>query len=84
MFLYLQNNQITDISSLVGLTKLKWMKLNSNQISDISTLARLTNFELLDLRDNPLNPETYSKDLQLIEANNPDIQIIDFSISWAL
>jgi|GEM_PF-3508586 len=52
--LRLVKNQISDISSLANLTKLKWIALNSNQIIDISPLANLINLHSLDLSDNKI------------------------------
>ena len=47
--LWLQGNQITDVSPLKGLTNLTQLKLRENQINDISPLAGLTNLKELGL-----------------------------------
>ncbi|MEG3916061.1 leucine-rich repeat domain-containing protein [Microcoleus sp. w2-18bC1] len=52
--LYLDNNQITDISVLGSLTNLTTLFLNDNQITDISVLGSLTNLTTLFLNDNQI------------------------------
>ncbi|MEG4145013.1 leucine-rich repeat domain-containing protein [Microcoleus sp. Pol12B5] len=52
--LYLDNNQITDISVLGSLTNLTTLFLNDNQITDISSLGSLTNLTTLFLNDNQI------------------------------
>ncbi|MCP4676322.1 MAG: hypothetical protein GY854_12580, partial [Deltaproteobacteria bacterium] len=44
-YLYLDSNQIADVSPLKNLTKLNWLYLNSNQIADVSPLKNLTKLE---------------------------------------
>ena len=51
----LDSNDISDISSLVGLTNLKWLRLDSNDISDILPLAGLTGLIHLDLQLNDIS-----------------------------
>jgi len=51
----IDNNQISDISPLAGLTNLTFLYLNDNQISDISPLAGLTNLDHLYLWDNQIS-----------------------------
>ena len=56
--LYLEGNQISDISPLVGLTDLRWLKLNDNQISDIYPLVQNPGIDAGDfvhLYPNPLS-----------------------------
>ena len=53
--LWLYNNNITDISSLAGLTNLTRLALGGNNITDISALAGLTNLDLLDLGYNSIS-----------------------------
>jgi tetratricopeptide (TPR) repeat protein len=50
-----RENQITDISSLAGLTNLTSLELGFNQISDITPLEGLTNLTELFLRDNQIS-----------------------------
>ena len=52
--MYLYQNQITDISSFSGLTKLSILYLSYNQITDISSLAGLTNLYSLSLDNNQI------------------------------
>ncbi|MEG4252316.1 DUF6745 domain-containing protein, partial [Microcoleus sp. Pol10D4] len=54
--LYLNNNQITDISALRELTNLSSLYLNNNQITDISALRELTNLTTLYLNNNQFAP----------------------------
>ncbi len=56
-------NEITDISFLKGLDKLKKLSLNSNKIKDISPLENLTNLEELYLAGNELNDISALKNL---------------------
>ncbi|EAF9641306.1 hypothetical protein A6I69_13080 [Listeria monocytogenes] len=51
-YLYLENNQISDISPLSNLTNLTELNLDDNQISDISPLSNLTNLPYLNLASN--------------------------------
>jgi hypothetical protein len=71
----LDGNQISDISALSGLTNLESLRLVFNQISDISDLSGLTRLSRLILFSNPLNVEAYCTYLQLIEVNNPGINL---------
>ncbi len=50
--LNLGKNQVTDISSLSGLTNLRYLSLYVNDISDVSPLSGLTNLTTLDLESN--------------------------------
>jgi internalin A len=52
--LYLNYNQITDISSLGSLTNLTELYLSGNQITDISSLGSLTNLITLYLSGNQI------------------------------
>jgi hypothetical protein len=70
------NNQLCDISALGGLTNLNYLRLYNNEICDISPISGLTNLAYLRLDSNPLNADAYCNYLPLIEANNPDIELI--------
>ena len=48
----INNNSISDLSSLSGLTDLTLLDLEGNNITDISALSGLTNLLVLDLGDN--------------------------------
>lgn len=52
--LNLANNQLTDVSSLAGLTNLVQLNLANNQLANISSLVRLTNLVQLHLEKNEL------------------------------
>jgi internalin A len=54
-WLYLDNNQLSDISLLSSLTSLQELVLDNNQISDISPLADLTSLEFLHLEENQIS-----------------------------
>ena len=51
--LYLQWNQITDITPLSALTSLNNLALQNNQITDLTPLSALTSLTELGLRNNP-------------------------------
>ena len=46
------SNSVSDLSPLVGLINLTWLRLRNNSISDLSPLARLTNLTELNLGSN--------------------------------
>ncbi len=54
IFLSLDNLEISDISSLKNLSKIRELYLSSNEISDISVLKELTNLTKLDLSCNKI------------------------------
>jgi len=66
--LYLSENQISDISSLDGLTKLSELYISMNQISDISAVAGMTMLTQLDLGWNKLDVSAGSAALGIIEG----------------
>ena len=51
----LEDNNISDISPLTGLTNLEELGLDGNEISDISPLSGLTNLEMLGLDGNEIS-----------------------------
>ena len=53
--LHLNDNNITDITPLAGLTNLAWLYLNENNISDLTPLAGLTNLTDLYLNENNIS-----------------------------
>ena len=53
-----QNNEISDLAPLSGLTKLKVLDLADNKITAISALTGLTNLQTLDLRNNDVTDTT--------------------------
>jgi hypothetical protein len=52
--LILYENQITDLTPLMGLTNLRELYLASNQITDVSPLRNLTDLEILRLSHNQI------------------------------
>ena len=56
--LHLGNNHISDVTPLVGLTKLISLHLGGNQITTVTTLTELTNLKLLDLGLNHITDVT--------------------------
>ena len=58
VYLYLRFNQISDLTPLSSLTRLRWLYLNGNQITDLSPLKGLTSLEFLDLRENQITDIT--------------------------
>jgi internalin A len=56
--LWLQGNQITDLTPLSELTNLQHLDLGNNQITDLMPLSGLTNLQILNLRDNQITDLT--------------------------
>jgi Ca2+-binding EF-hand superfamily protein len=52
---WVNSNEISDLSSLSGLTSLKSLYLTSNSISDVSALSGLIELEWLSLSDNSIS-----------------------------
>ncbi len=77
--LILDDNQIADVTALVGLTALVELNLNDNQIADVSALAGLTALEELNLSGNQITDVsalaglTALKDLDLEENQITDV-----------
>ena len=68
----MRGNQISDITSLAGLTNLNRLTLSNNQISDVSPLAELVNLRELYLEENPIKDR---KPLLDLLEKNPDVKI---------
>ena len=74
------NSQITDISSLQGLTSLTDLDLSINQITDISFLQGLTALTNLDLSENQITDISFLQGLTaLTNLELGDNQITDIS-----
>ena len=77
--LILDDNQIADVTALVGLTALVELNLNDNQIADVSALAGLTALVELNLSGNQITDVsalaglTALKDLDLEENQITDV-----------
>jgi sulfatase modifying factor 1 len=54
----LDQNNISDLTPLAGLTNLKVLDLNQNNISDLTPLSGLTNLKMLTLRGNNISDLT--------------------------
>ncbi|MEJ6951858.1 leucine-rich repeat domain-containing protein [Natronospora cellulosivora (SeqCode)] len=77
---YLEENQISDLSSLANLSKLEELVIPSNIIEDISPLAELRNLRILDITNNQV--EDISSLSELANLNYLFIshnQILDIS-----
>ena len=76
----LDNNQISDISAISGLTNLKRLGLYNNQISDISAISGLTNLNYLHLSNNQItNINVISGLTKLIRLDLDNNQISNIS-----
>jgi len=73
--LVLQNNQLTDVTALKGLTQLTRLYLENNQLTDITALKELTQLTTLYLGGNQITNVTALKELtklsKLYLYNNP-------------
>lgn len=79
-YLYMDNNQVSDLTPLSGLTKLETLQLNNNQISNLGSLSGLTNLKYLVMDNNQVSDLTPLSDLtnlEMLQLNNN--QISDFS-----
>lgn len=78
--LEIYGNEVSDISYIANLTKLKELYLDGNNISDISAVAKLTNLVEIDLYENPLSdisPLENLINLKSLELQN--LNLIDIS-----
>jgi internalin A len=82
-FLDLANNDVEDVAVLSGLTSIRSLSLSNNFIEDISALTSLQRLDLLDLLYNLLDEDAYVYNLQIIEANNPGMEIYYDPCPWA-
>ena len=75
--LFLNDNQLTDVTGLQKLTQLIWLELNNNQLTSVKGLGKLTQLTYLHLTGNQLTDVkgleklTKLKDLRL--GFNPDL-----------
>ena len=78
IWLYLDNNYITDITPLKSLKSLKTLYLNNNRIESIDALSELNNIHLLDLSNNKINSITslikMKQTLQWLNLSNNQIE----------
>ena len=66
--LNLYDNKISDLASLAELTNLEGLGLDINRVLDLSPLVGLTNLKELDVRSNPLNLQTITTDVPILET----------------
>ena len=67
-YLFLENNEIEDISPISNLTKLKTLNLNNNNIKDISFIKNLTNLTKLYLKENQITSVSSLKNLSKLNT----------------
>jgi len=79
----LEDNQITDVNALPSLPGLRELNLQDNEIADVWPLTELGQLTHLDLSRNPIDEHTYSNVLPVIQANNPDIDLVYDPSPWA-
>ena len=73
-------NQVSDLSPIAGLTKLRLLYLNNNSISDLSPIEGLINLRLLELRKNPISDFSVLRGLtNLTKLTLQDTLITDLS-----
>ncbi len=79
-YLYMDYNQIDDISALKDCINLEVLRLDGNQVTDISPLEKLTKLTELQLNDNKISDITVLKNLtSLTELELRDNKISDIS-----
>ncbi|MCB5252345.1 MAG: leucine-rich repeat domain-containing protein, partial [Candidatus Cloacimonetes bacterium] len=66
--LYLDSNQISELSPISNLTQLQSLDLNYNQISELSPLSNLTLLEILYLTDNQISELDALSNMTLLRA----------------
>ena len=71
-YLKLQQDHITDISALAGLTELKHLDLWSNEISELSPLKGLSELREVKLSENPIVDLSPLMGLENLEAFSAD------------
>ena len=76
--LHLNDNNITDITPLAGLTNLAWLYLNENNISDLTPLAGLTNLTDLYLNENNISASQKA----ILEEALPNTHITWLEETW--
>ena len=69
--LYLNNNQITDITPLAGMTGLTVLRLHDNQITDTWPLTGMTDLTWLSLRNNQIT----DNQIRLLRQTMPNCDI---------
>ena len=72
----LGSSQLTDVSSLSGLTQLVGLGLQKNKLTDVSALAGLTKLRLLGLED---NPSLAKAEIEKLQKALPECRILSNS-----
>ena len=67
-------NDITDISPLAGLTKLKELRLRGNKIRDVSPLRSLTKLKELRIKQNLLNASSIKDRIPALQARGVAVE----------
>ncbi len=67
---YMENNQIKDLSGIEKLTNLKQLNLCGNELKDISELKNLANLESIDLSHNEISDISTLKNLTNLKKLN--------------
>lgn len=84
--LYLQNNELTDLSPIADYTSVLDLKLYNNQISNIANLDGMTNLTEIDLSDNTIVDFSNLRsipNLSYVDLSDNQISFIpDLSESW--
>jgi len=82
--LILDNNFVEDLTSLVGMKRLKRLSVQGGQLekarSIFQTLAQLPELEYLDLRANPVNLGFYPSSYTKLDGSHEDFATSSFSI----
>jgi len=75
--LYLNDNEIDDISVLSGLKNLKRLRFNNNKITNIDCLSNLTNLELIEFENNAISDISVLKNLTGLKYVNLNMNEIN-------
>ncbi|WP_376699917.1 leucine-rich repeat domain-containing protein, partial [Listeria innocua] len=54
-YLYMDNNQVSDLTPISGFTNLGILYLDNNQISDLTPISSFTNLSILHLNNNQIS-----------------------------
>lgn len=79
-WIYLDNNNITDLSPIASFTTLTKLNASNNKISDISTLENLTNLKTINLTNNNISEISVlnnKNNLEYLYLNNNKINSLD-------
>ena len=74
--IYINNNQITDITPLAELRTLGWLKLSDNPITDLSPVYELTELKKLYIINIDLKSTSDFNELEYLRQHLPDCVIV--------